>query len=155
MADPSFPTSLRRNPDDPRGLRDRIESQIAERVDEALNLYTLDLLTRLRASRGRSAPGEGNARDRRDRLRLRAEFLRFVDRELRPVVPAIDLSRRSDPARESLAFQVHCAKHLPDYWQRLERIMAAFASSRVEAPRRGLLSRLFSIRTRAHSPRRR
>ena len=127
MPDPSFPTSLRRNPDDPRGLKERIERQIAERIDEALNLCTLNLLTRRRASQGRPAPADGSARDQKDLRRLRGELLEFATRELRSVAAPIDPRRSATDT--PLAFQVHCAKHLPDYWQRLEQIMAAFASS--------------------------
>ena len=60
---------------------------------------------------------------------------------------------RESATADPLAFQVRCARPLHDYWQRLETIMATFASSRLEERRRGLLARLFSALRRSESPR--
>lgn len=152
---PPFSTSLRRDPDDPRGLGARIDDQIIERIEEALKFYLLDLLLKRRASQGRPTASEDNPRDRKEFQRLLEEFLTFAETELHsalPPLPAQDPPRpgqKGDRKSRSLAFQASCARRLPDYWQRLDTIMVAFTASCLEErPRIGFFKRLLPVRYR-------
>lgn len=137
-----FPTSLRRDPGDPRGLLERIDEQVRERIEEALDFLLLDLLGRLRRAQGRPGPAEGNARDLREYEALARDLLQALETECGqahadPAPPAQELTALLDR-------QVRHAKALPDYWQRFEAVTERFRASRLEAAGRlSLLRRLF------------
>lgn len=138
-----FPTSLRRDPDDPRGLLERIDEQVRERIEEALDLFLLDLLGRLRRARGRPAPVQSNARDRREYEALARDLLLAIE------AACGETGASPEPAAQAfealLDRQVRYAKALPDYWQRFEAVTERFRTSRLEAAGRpSLLRRLFS-----------
>ncbi len=153
---PPLSTSLRRNPDDPRGLGVRIDEQIIERIEEALDLYLLDLLLKRRASRGHPTASPDTPRDRKEFQRLLEEFLTFAETELHSALltlptqdPPPRPGQKGDRKSRSLAFQANCARRLPDYWQRLDAIMASFTASYLEErPRTGFFKRLLSVRNR-------
>jgi hypothetical protein len=56
MDNPFRTTGLRHGADDPRGLRERIEAQLTERIDEAVEMAALHLLVELRKRHDRPAP---------------------------------------------------------------------------------------------------
>lgn len=146
MAEPAFPTSLRRDPEDPRGLRERIDTQITERIEEALNFYVMDLLVTRRARQGRPAPAHGNPSDQREFQMLLKEFLAVAERDLRSAAamdPPPSLGQRGDRQPYPLAWQTYYATHLPDYWQRLDAIMANFATAHLEKPPRRTVREIF------------
>jgi len=147
-----FGTSLRRNPDDPRGLRERIDAQIRERLEEAVDAVCLDLLVQLRKKHGRPLPEEKNAEDRKEFDRLVREFLAYLrtaywtalSEPQQGVVARAETRAGSEELQRLTGIQVALAKLLPDYWQRFEASRAAFVQERLEAPppKRGLLDRL-------------
>lgn len=151
MAEPSFPTSLRRDPGDPRGLRERIEHQVTERIGEALNLYVMELLVKRRARQGRPAPVHGDPSDRKEFQALLKEFFTFAENELRSAVPELEPPPRPAPkgdrTHRPLAVQAYYAARLPDYWQRLDAIMTSFTASRLQE-KPGFFKRLFPFRIR-------
>ncbi len=137
-----FGTSLRRNPDDPRGLLERIEAQIRERLEETVDFVCLDLLVQLRRQHGRALPEAQNETDRQEFRGLVHEFLAYLRKaywaeisgaQQRMVDQAEAGAGRGEPQRR-LAAQVALAKDLPDYWQRFETFRTAFARERLAAP---------------------
>ncbi|MBI4610195.1 MAG: hypothetical protein HY726_14445 [Candidatus Rokubacteria bacterium] len=146
-----FGTSLRRDPDDPRGLLGRIDAQVRERLEEAVDAVCLDLMVQLRRKHRRPMPEADNAEDRREFARLVQEFLVYLRQAYWTGLPETErgtvtqAEAGSEEARRLVGAQVALAKLLPDYWQRFEGFSAAFAEGRLAAPpsRPGLLSRLF------------
>src|SRR5207253_2797093 len=64
MAHSFFSTSLRRDPGQPRDLAARIEAELRERIEEAVDLACLDALVKWRRARGLPAPAADSVRDR-------------------------------------------------------------------------------------------
>jgi hypothetical protein len=131
-----FGTSLRRNPDDPRRLWERIDAQIAERIEDALDSACLDLMVELRRSHDLPMPVATSAQDRRefdglvgallDRLGTLSADL-TVEQQTRLAQP----STATPSARaRALGLQVALAKLLPDYWTRFDQLRIDFANQR-------------------------
>ena len=149
---PFHTTGLRHGKDDPRGLRERIEAQLGERIEEAVEMAALHLLVELRKRQGRPAPETDSRADRDEFAALTTDLLRYLGETFaREVDPA--QRRELDAAREEgagvrareLHGQVWLSRQLPDYWQRFESHRAAHAEARLASPHRssGLLKRLF------------
>lgn len=152
MDNPFHTTGLRHGTDDPRGLRERIEAQLTERIDEAVEMAALHLLVELRKHHGRPAP-EGDSRDDRDEFAaLAADLLVYLGEAF---AGELDAEQRreledasavgADARARGLCGQVFLSKRIPDYWQRFETHRAAHAGSRLNTPDRlgGLFRRLF------------
>lgn len=148
-----FNTSLRRDPNDPRGLAERIEALVAERIEEAVEFVCMDLLVQLRRAHDRPAPEAKSAGDRQEYEGLVREWLLHLRGALLEGLPPEDI-RRVSQAEEArgreeiprlLAGQVPLARTLPDYWQRFEALRVAFIETRLSAPPAspGFLGRLF------------
>jgi hypothetical protein len=131
-----FGTSLRRNADDPRRLWERIDAQIAERIEDALDSACLDLMVELRRAHDLPMPVATSARDRGefdglvgallDRLGALTADLTAEQRTRLPQAPAATSSVRA----RALALQVDLAKLLPDYWTRFDQLRIDFANER-------------------------
>jgi hypothetical protein len=150
MDNPFKTTGLRHGTDDPRGLIERIDAQLAERIEEAVEMAALGLLVDLRKRHNRPAP-ETDSRSDREEFRLMAEDLlvylgRAFESGLGPEQSAgLQLARAegTNPRARELRGQIFLARLLPDYWQRLEAHRAAYAESRLTAPPpTGFLKRL-------------
>ena len=136
-----FNTSLRRDPDDPRGLVERIEALVGERLEEAVEFLCMDLLVQQRRDLGRAAPEAKSAGDRQEYEGLVREWLLHLRGALLEGLTPEDLQKvsRAEEARgreeipRLLAGQVVLARTLPDYWQRFEALRAAFAQARLRA----------------------
>lgn len=146
-----FDTSLRRDPNDPRGLAERLEALLRERIEEAVEFVCMDLLVQLRRAHSRPAPEARSASDRqefqalvRELLRhLRAAFLAgLAPEDLEKVSRAEDAQGKEELPR-LLAGQTALARTLPDYWQRFESFKTAFTEARLSGPppRAGFLDR--------------
>lgn len=136
---------------DARGLRERIDAQLRERIEEAVEMAALKLMVDLRAQAGRPAPESTSAADRaefeatiRAALgRLRERFRAGLADHLRPRLDEAEAAGGAGSAAV-LAGQVFLARQLPDYWQRFERYQREDAEQRLaEAGRPGVLRRLF------------
>ncbi len=136
---------------DARGLVERIEAQLRDRIEEAAEMAALKLMVELRAETGRPAPESTSAADRAEfqattralLARLREAFLAEMPGKLRPRFEAAEATAADEPTR-LLAGQVFLARHLADYWQRFERYQRDGAERRLaEARRPGWLKRLF------------
>ena len=137
---------------DARGLFERIEAQLRERIDEAIEMAALKLMVDARAQTGRPAPESTSSADRAEfestaralLARLRERFLAELPVELRPRYDQAEAAVADEAARP-LAGQVFLARQLPDYWQRFERYQQEDAQERLADPARpgGWLRRLF------------
>ena len=135
-----FGTSLRRDPSDPRGLKERIDALVRERLEDAIDTVCLDLLVERRRAHGRPMPAGGRAEDRGEFDGLVATFLGRLEASLAAELP--DAERRrlaaggaepADETRRLIAVQVSLSKRLPDYWQRFEETKNAFSRARLAA----------------------
>jgi hypothetical protein len=137
-----------RHPDRSHDLATRLEHEVRERLEEAIDFVCLDALVRGRRVRDLPAPVAGNATDRAEYAQHVLAFLRLLEAE----VPADDAGRRAPagaPGDEEvllLAAQVARARALPDYWQRFETLSARYLAEPAPSggERRGMLRRLFS-----------
>ena len=135
-----------RHPNRAHDLATRIEHEIRERLEEAIDFVCLDALVRARQARGLAAPAADSAADRAEYAQHVLAFLRLLDAE---VPPADQRGARSDADSEEarlLAAQVARARAVPDYWQRFETLCARFLAEPQASggERRGMLARLFS-----------
>lgn len=153
MDNPFKTTGLRHGTDDPRGLIDRIDAQLAERIEEAVEMAALHLLVELRKRHNRPAPETDSRADREDFQALAADLLAHLGRAFDAGLPAerrpaLERARAegADLRSRELRGQVFLARQLPDYWQHLEIHRAAHAEAHLAAPPppTGFLKRLFS-----------
>jgi hypothetical protein len=168
--DSFFGTSLRRDPTQPTDLRARIDAQLRERIEEAVDFVCLDALVQQRRALALAPPSADNPRDREEFLQsvrvflaeLHAAIAATLSEEQRRTIAAAERTPGDETAR-LLDAHVMLARELPDYWQRFETIGASFVAKRraaggrrdsAEYPdpaerrdsgseRRGLLGRLF------------
>jgi len=127
----------------PPELRARLDSELRERIEEAIDFACLEALVRSRRARGLPAPAADSSDDREEFARSVRELLARLDADI-----ADGLSGRRETAREApdlVAVQVRLAKELPDYWQRFEAIVASYAGEPAASggERRSFLERLF------------
>jgi len=134
---------------DPRGLLERIQAQLRERIQEAVEMAGLELMVESRRRRGRAAPDTDSAADRKEFAEtsrallghLRFAFHAELDAAQRA---ALERAETQPGEREPLiAGQALLARELPDYWQRFEAHRAAYARTCLDpSPRSGWLGRL-------------
>jgi hypothetical protein len=139
---------------DPRGLIERIEAQLRERIEEAVEMAGLKVMVDSRERHGLPKPETTSAADRREFETTAVALLRHLreafDAELaadqRTTLERLEATH-DDPRERLLAGQVYLARLLPDYWQRFETYERAFAEARPKAPaaasRPSWLSRLW------------
>jgi hypothetical protein len=154
MTDHPFKTTgLRHGTDDPRGLMERIDAQLAERIEEAVEMAALHLLVELRKRHNSPAPETDSRSDREEFQALAGDLLTHLGRAFEAGLDAErrgDLERAraagSDPRSRELRGQIFLARQLPDYWQRLETFRAAHAEAHLVGPppASGFLKRLFN-----------
>jgi hypothetical protein len=153
MDNPFKTTGLRHGTDDPRGLIERIDAQLAERIEEAVEMAALHLLVELRKQHNRPAPETDSRADREEFHALATDLLAYLGRVFEAGLeagrrPELERARAagSGPRARDLRGQIFLARQLPDYWQRLEVHRAAHAEAHLAAPPppTGLLKRLFN-----------
>jgi hypothetical protein len=133
-----------RHPDRSHDLDTRIEHEVRERLEEAIDFVCLDALVRTRQVRALPAPVADNAADRAEYAQHVLAFLRLLEAE----VPPPDATCRAGGGDEQIRLligQVARARALPDYWQRFEALSARFLAEPAPSggERRGVLARLF------------
>lgn len=134
-----FSTSLRRDPRDLRGLLERIEAQLRERLEEAVDFFCLDLMVQLRRHHGRPLPTEESRRDREEFKHLVREFLEFLKSGFLARLAEADaeklrqleIAAKDEGWNRLIVIQTHLARSLPDYWQRFDEIKTEFARARL------------------------
>lgn len=150
---PFFGTSLRRDAGEPRDLHARIDAQLRERVEEAVDFVCLEAMVERRRARGLAAPRPDDPRDREEFARSVLAFLRRLEAAMTPALGQASRERLEaagrgpgDEGARLLAAQAVLARELADYWQRFEASRAAFrAETRAASGREGRrrLGRLF------------
>jgi len=147
-----FKGAFRHQHGEPQSLRERIDAQLGERIEEAVEMAALELMVETRKRQQKALPEENNSRDRAEFHATAEEMLEHLDRAFRSALSpadleALDLATRAqtpDVHAQRLAGQVFLAKRLPDYWQRFETHRAELASARLgAAASEGWLKRLF------------
>jgi len=150
MTERSFRGAFPHQHGDPRGLIERINAQLRERIEEAVEMAGLELMVERRRRLGRQPPESSSAADRREFEETARELLAHLrdafHGEITPEQRA-EIERIEAGAEESarlLTGQALLARQLPDYWQRFEAYRAGYAQSRLEAPasKGGWLGRL-------------
>ena len=154
MTDHPFKTTgLRHGTDNPRGLIERIDAQLAERIEEAVEMAALHLLVELRKRHSRPAPETHSREDREEFQALAGDLLAHLGRAFDA---GLDAERRTelertraegaDPRARELRGQIFLSRRLPDYWQRFEIYRAAHAEAHLALPppSTGFLKRLFN-----------
>ena len=134
-----------RHPDRSHDLSTRIEAEVRERLEEAIDFVCLEALVNARRAAGRPAPAADNDDDRAEYRAHVAAFLRLLDRELPGKVDARPEGPRGDDEEaRMLAVQVAHARRVPDYWQQFEAISARYLAEPAPSgsERRSLLARL-------------
>lgn len=135
---------------DARSLIERIEAQLRERLEEAIEMAALKLMVDARAQAGRPAPDSTSTADRSEfeatsralLLRLRARFLAELPADVRTRYDQVEAAVTDGSA--ALAGQVFLARQLPDYWQRFERFQQEETqASLADANKPGWIRRLF------------
>jgi len=152
MSDSPFRGAFPHQHQDPRGLVERIEAQLSERLEEAVDMAALGLIVELRKRAGRPAPDTSSPADRAEFEEATLGLLTHLSEAYRAELGSDEgraleaVAVKGPPGRPGLlAIQVHLARRLPDYWQRFERHAEAYAESRFQAPaaKSGWLGRLF------------
>lgn len=151
MSDSPFAGAFPHQHGSPLGLRARIDAQLTERIDEAVELAGLSVLVEVRKAAGRPAPEASSERDRREFVSMGTRLLHYLNEAFEAAL-AEDERHRLREARDAgtdvraglLAGQVFLAKRLPDYWQRFETHRTDFARAELNAAatRPGWLTRL-------------
>jgi hypothetical protein len=143
-----------RHHDRSHDLQTRIELEVRERLEEAIDYVCLEALVRARHARDLPPPAADNPADRRAYTDQVLAFLRLLRRELTGDLDAEQQRRIAaveapgDEQARLLAVQVVLARLLPDYWQRFDAVRARYlAEPPLESGREsGLLARLFGRR---------
>jgi hypothetical protein len=122
----------------------RIEHEVRERLEEAIDFVCLEALVNARRASGSPAPVADNAADRADYQAHVAAFLRLLASELRAADVSTARAIEGDDA-QLLARQVGLARSLPDYWQRFEALSARYLAEPAASGGQGRsrLARLF------------
>lgn len=146
-----FGTSLRRDPNQPADLNTRIEAQLRERLEEAVDFVCLEALVKRRQALSLPAPTADNTRDREEFTQSVHVFLAELRGAIAPTLSEpqrqkVAAAERApgDETQRLLGVHVVLARELPDYWQRFESARTVYAEYVVSGgERRGLLGRLF------------
>ncbi|OLC15026.1 MAG: hypothetical protein AUH29_09125 [Candidatus Rokubacteria bacterium 13_1_40CM_69_27] len=144
---------FRTRPGQPRDLLALVESELRERIEDAVDHVSLDVMVQARRAHGLPAPAADSARDRKE---FSAGVRKFLERLRTALLPGLAAERQrkadealagagEDPIARLIGVQVMLAKELPDYWQRFEVVRGTYTSEQVESGRErsGLLRRVF------------
>src|SRR5215813_6702940 len=128
-----FGTSLRRDPSQPADLNARIEAQLRERLEEAVDFVCLEALVKRRQALSLPAPSAENTRDREEFTRSVHAFLTELWSAIAPTLSDAQRQKTAAAERASgdetqrlLGVHVVLARELPDYWQRFEAGRTAY-----------------------------
>ena len=154
MTHPFFNTSFRRDPSQPGTLHSRIEAQLIERIEEAVDFVCLDALVQTRRAHGLADPAADSERDRAEFTASVRAFLARLQRELLTELTDEQGRRlhvdapRAGSEGERLRMQAALARELPSYWQRFDEVRTTYTAECIASggERRGALRRLFGRR---------
>jgi hypothetical protein len=114
----------------------RVDAEVRDRIGEAVDFVCLEAMVQSRQARALPGPAPDSARDRAEfeasvetfLARLGLEISSALRGEQRESFEAAAGRAGGDRLARLLAVQVALAKLLPDYWQRFERVRAAYAA---------------------------
>jgi hypothetical protein len=134
-----------RHPDRSHDLDTRIDFEVRERLEEAIDFVCLEALVTARRAAGRAAPAADSAEDRAEYHAHVGAFLRLLSVELRAEGLRVRTRAGDDQHARMVATQVALARTVPDYWQQFEALSARYLAgpSGSGGERRSLLARLF------------
>jgi hypothetical protein len=134
-----------RHADRSHNLDTRIEMEVRERLEEAIDFVCLEALVNARRAANRPAPAADNAGDRADYQTHVSAFLRLLAAEVRGEPPRARTPAAADEDARLLATQVALARTLPDYWQQFETLGARYLAEPPTSGGQGrsTLARLF------------
>lgn len=129
---------FRTRPGQPRDLLALIEGEVRERIADAVDSVSLEVMVRRRRNQGLPEPVADSERDREEFTAGVRAFLERLRTELLPALSADQQTRAAeaasradtDPLARLMAVQVTLARELPDYWQRFEAVRLAFTGER-------------------------
>ena len=131
----------------------RIEAELRERLEAAVDFVCLGALVERRRARGQPPLDSDSTRDRAEYEASVRAFLAHLEATVAADLTPVQAARLEATGREApdeparlIAVQVTLARELPDYWQRFEAGRASFSVESALASggqRRGLLRRLF------------
>jgi hypothetical protein len=136
---PFFSTSIRRDTEQPRDLHLRIDAQLAERLEDAIDFACLDAIVQARRTHGLAAPVADSDDDRAEFTASVEAFLTRLEHALLDELGAEcrrQVRQRAATAgseHERLRLQVILARELPDYWQRFDAVRVAYVAEYVAA----------------------
>ena len=127
---------FRTRPGQPRDLLALVDEEVRERIEEAVDYVSLEVLVESRRHRGLPPPAADSASDRQQ---FEAGVRALLERLGADITPALAPERRrkaeeaaaragDDPLAALVSLQVALAKELPDYWQRFETVRLAFTA---------------------------
>jgi len=127
----------------PAELRARLDAELRERIEEAVDFVCLDALVRSRRARGLPAPAADHPADREEFTQSVHDFLELLGAQIAGALSEEEAPRGD--VQQLVAVQVRLAGELPDYWQRFEAIGASYAGETATSrgERRPFLQRLF------------
>jgi len=127
-----------RHPDRSADLGTRIEFEVRERIEEAVDYVCLEALVQARRARGLPPPSAESATDKAAYAANVVDFLDRLRRELTADIGSEVQGKLPGPAggpddaqARLMATQVVLARMLPDYWQRFDGARARYLA---EAP---------------------
>jgi hypothetical protein len=141
---------------EPRGgdLASRIDAEIRERLEEALDAASLEILVAIHQAQGLPPPAADSARDRAAYEGEVRRLLERLDAHFRPRLSEEVRHKATSAARDgqkpgdrAIAMQVMLARELPDYWQQFDAVRMEYAAERSASrgESRGFLRRLFGL----------
>jgi len=144
---------FRTRPGQTRDLLSLVDAEVRERIEEAVDFVSLDVIVQHRRGRGLPPPAAESADDRREFEAGVIAFLERLTADLTEGLSAEQQRKLEDTASRAghdriarlVAIQVALAKQLPDYWQQFEAIRARHTEARgaSSGERRGFLARFF------------
>jgi len=130
-----------------------VDAEVRERIEEAADFVSLDVMVQSRRARGLPPPVADNTQDRQE---FEAGVIAFLERLAADLGEGLSVEHRrkledtasrvgSDRVGRLLTVQVALAKHLPDYWQQFDTIRMRHAEARGASggEGRGFLARFF------------
>src|SRR5262245_12888748 len=146
-----FGTSLRRDPNQPADLNARIEAQLRDRLQEAVDFGCFEALVNRRQTLSLTAPRADSTRDREEFTQSVHTFLAELWSAIAPTLSAEQRQKLAaaervagDETQRLLGVHVVLARELPDYWQRFETGRTAHVEQiESDAERRERPGRLF------------
>jgi NCAIR mutase (PurE)-related protein len=127
---------FRTRPGQPRDLIALIEGELRERIEDALDSVSLDVMAQRRRARGLPPPAADSGSDREEFTAGVRAFLERLGTELLREATAEQKRKAAESASRAgggelgrlLAVQVTLARELPDYWQRFETLRVAYTA---------------------------